>query len=411
VEDRTIRFKTERRSSQWRLLAMMFFITIIALVIGLPAATSLASNPIGRTFYVRAMGDDGASGTLPEQAWKTLERVNDATFSPGDRIYFEGRATFKGTLRFRTGQEGLPNAPITVGSFGRGRAILSPDEGPGIVVHNAAGYVIQDLNIRGTGRTANHADGINFLNDLAGNDKLAFVRIRNVDISGFGEAGIKIVGTGTSGYRDVRITNSVVRDNGRAGIFVHGAFEQQGIGSGYSHADVRIFRVAAFRNSGIPGEKNHSGDGIVLGNVDGGRIEGSVAHNNGWLCDASTGPVGIWTYESRRVLIQRNVSFHNRTAGRMDGGGFGLDGGVTDSVLQFNISYGNDGAGYGLFNYDGADLPWGNNVVRYNASYSDGRKNDYGAITFYSGGPPFGLVTIFGNRIFLRGTRGKAIRF
>jgi hypothetical protein len=81
--------------------------------------------------------------------------------------------------------------------------------------------------------------------------------------------------------------------------------------------------------------------------------------------------------------------------------------------LQFNISYGNDGAGYGLFNYDGAPLPWGNNVVRYNVSRGDGRKNGYGAITFYSDGPPFGSVTIFGNRIFLRGAddRGKAIRF
>jgi hypothetical protein len=285
-------------------------------------------------------------------------------------------------------------------------------------VHNAAGYVIQDLNIRGAGRTANHADGITFLNDLAGDNKLEFIRIHHLDISGFGEAGIKIVGTnGTSGYRDVRITNSVVRDNGRAGIFVRGAdpkFDHdQRIGSGYAHANVRIFRVAAFRNSGISGGESHSGNGIVLGNVDGGRIERSVAHDNGWLCDTATGPVGIWTYESRRVLIQRNVSFHNRTAGRRDGGGFGLDGGVTDSALQFNISYGNDGAGYGLFNYDGSGLPWGNNVVRYNASYSDGRKNDYGAITFYSDGPPFGLVTIFGNRIFLRGTdgRGKAIRF
>ena len=97
----------------------------------------------------------------------------------------------------------------------------------------------------------------------------------------------------------------------------------------------------------------------------------------------------------------------------MDGGGFDLDGGVTDSTLQFNKSYGNDGAGYGLYNYDRAGLPWGNNVVRYNASYGDGRKNNYGAITFYSNGPPFGLVTIFGNRIFLRRTddRGKAIRF
>src|SRR5262249_20494014 len=99
-EDRTIRFRPKRRTPRWPLLAMMFFIAVVALVIGLPAASSLASSPTGRTFYVSPMGDDGASGTLPRQAWKTLARVNAATFSPGDRIYFEGPATFKGTLRF-----------------------------------------------------------------------------------------------------------------------------------------------------------------------------------------------------------------------------------------------------------------------------------------------------------------------
>ena len=53
---------------------------------------------------------------------------------------------------------------------------------------------------------------------------------------------------------------------------------------------------------------------------------------------------------------------------------------MTNSVMQYNYSHDNDGAGYGL--YQGStSAPWSNNVVRYNISQNDGRKNGYGAIT------------------------------
>ena len=42
--------------------------------------------------------------------------------------------------------------------------------------------------------------------------------------------------------------------------------------------------------------------------------------------------MGIWASESNRVVIQMCRSTGNRTGGRHDGGGFGLDGGVTNSV-------------------------------------------------------------------------------
>ncbi|MGC3974336.1 MAG: hypothetical protein QM771_08160 [Nitrospira sp.] len=72
----------------------------------------------------------------------------------------------------------------------------------------------------------------------------------------------------------------------------------------------------------------HSGSGIILGNVDSGVIEWSKAYENGRLGNAG---VGIWTYDSTKVAIQHNESFANHTSGDADGGGFDLDGGVTDS--------------------------------------------------------------------------------
>ncbi len=86
------------------------------------------------------------------------------------------------------------------------------------------------------------------------------------------------------------------------------------------------------------------------------------------------GPVGIWAYESDRVIIQYCISYRNKTSkGAADGGGFDLDGGVTNSVVQYCLSYENEGAGYGLFQYAGASL-WNNNVLRYCVSVNDATK-------------------------------------
>ena len=64
----------------------------------------------------------------------------------------------------------------------------------------------------------------------------------------------------------------------------------------------------------------------------------------------------------------------------LDGGGFDLDGGVTNSVLQYNYSHDNDGAGYLVYSYPDAPYTCRNNTVRYNISQNDGRKHHFGAI-------------------------------
>jgi hypothetical protein len=82
------------------------------------------------------------------------------------------------------------------------------------------------------------------------------------------------------------------------------------------------------------------------------------------------------------MALQSNESHHNRTAGTKDGGGFDLDGGVTESIIQYNRSHDNDGAGYLLAQFPGA-RSFCRNVVRYNLSRDDGRKNSYAGIEFW----------------------------
>jgi hypothetical protein len=59
------------------------------------------------------------------------------------------------------------------------------------------------------------------------------------------------------------------------------------------------------------------------------------------------------------------------SANNADGGGFDLDGATINSVIQYNVSWGNNGYGYQLY-----DFFWGphlNNVVRYNVTIGDGK--------------------------------------
>jgi len=70
------------------------------------------------------------------------------------------------------------------------------------------------------------------------------------------------------------------------------------------------------------------------------------------------------------------LSYENKTSvGGQDGGGFDFDGGITNSVIQYCLSYDNQGSGIGLFQYNNAS-PWENNIIRYNISINDGNVSD-----------------------------------
>ena len=139
--------------------------------------------------------------------------------------------------------------------------------------------------------------------------------------------------------------------------------------------------------------------------MDGGIVERCVARNNGALCPCRAGgPVGIWATNANNVTIQFCESHHNRTSAQsLDGGGFDLDGGVTNSLLQYNYSHDNDGAGYLVYQYPNAPHTFRGNTVRYNISQDDGRKHHYGGI--FVGGDVRDCV-IYNNTVFVRPAPG-----
>ncbi|WP_233635712.1 T9SS type A sorting domain-containing protein [Hymenobacter setariae] len=90
-------------------------------------------------------------------------------------------------------------------------------------------------------------------------------------------------------------------------------------------------------------------------------------------------------------MIQYSEAHHNESGSQFDGGGFDLDGGCTNSVMQYNYSHDNSGPGFLLSQYYGAyamhDL-----IVRYNVSDNDARRNSQGALEVWSSGASGGIV-------------------
>jgi hypothetical protein len=79
------------------------------------------------------------------------------------------------------------------------------------------------------------------------------------------------------------------------------------------------------------------------------------------------------------VIFQYNESWGNRTSGGHDGDGFDFDADTSYSIMQYNYSHDNDGNGFQLNQWRNDSLSTGN-IVRYNISQNDGRRNNYAGL-------------------------------
>src|SRR5438132_2663227 len=87
-------------------------------------ALLLAPAAGAATYYVSNDGSDGASGTSPASAWRTVRHASRAVLRPGDSVLFKGGDTFTDSTLMPEAS-GEAGAPITFGSFGTGRATVS----------------------------------------------------------------------------------------------------------------------------------------------------------------------------------------------------------------------------------------------------------------------------------------------
>jgi hypothetical protein len=375
--------------------------TFIALL-AICCLLSLASH--GIKYYVSPTGNDANSGKSTTSPWKTIARVNAQSFY-GDTILFLGGSTFSGSLYFTNTDIGTSTKPVVIGSYGTGRAIINSGVSMGLLIYNAAGFVVKDLIFTGAGRLTNMRNGILIYLDIP-KKQLSYLSLNNLEVYGYRDAGIMIGSWDTvsavtdtltaSRFSNITISNCNVHDNGRSGIETYTK-------GNTVHKNVVVRYSKTYNNSGIATQTyGNSGSGILLANVDGARVEYCTSYNNGWLHNTPDGgPFGIWAHASMNVTFQFNESHHNKTGSNKDGGGFDFDGGCVNSTMQYNYSHDNYGAGYLLAQYNGAKT-MKTITIRYNISENDGRKGDQGSIHLWASGTSGGIQTvrIYNNTIF-----------
>lgn len=372
------------------------------------------------TYYVSPSGNDSHSGTSAQTAWRTIDKVNALDLNPGDKVLFQAGHDYHGNLLLTAEDAGTPKQPVVIASYGSGRARIKAGDGSGVTVRSAGGVVVENLIVMGDDYRTNVGSGIKIVNELPNNQKLEYIRVHNVEAAGFGRkkysapegyptpdgCGIFVGGNASnkskSGYKNVRITNCVTYKNEYFGIYTSGYWQNDP--NTYANSNVYVGYCKMYDNPGDPNYfENHSGSGILMEDVDGGVIEYCEAYNNGYKGGCKVGgPIGIWAAVANNVIIQFCESHHNR-AGKGDGGGFDFDGGSTNSILQYNYSHDNDGAGYLICSYKNAPHTFDNNIVRYNISVNDGQKNNYRGIVLVTDSPkddPIHNTQIYGNTIY-----------
>jgi hypothetical protein len=280
-----------------------------------------------------------------------------------------------------------------ISSYGGGDATIESGPRDALRFTNVAGVRISALQIVGAGAPCSHAShGILVFAEGAHRTLAEGVAVEGVDVHGYCE-GIAI-GTGDDGSRisGVSIAHSAAHGNRAAGVLT--------FDPALGHHDVRhvqIYDVRAYENVTV--------GGIALFGAEDGTIARSVAYENG---RGVGGSVGIWAFDANKITITENEAYRNRTTAR-DGDGFDLDGGVSNSVLEYNYSHENDGIGFLVC---GCVNPFENrnDVVRFNISQNDGssgRPSSRGqpsALYVFGAAPAKNIVAYHNTFFSVRGT-------
>lgn len=388
------------------------------------------AGPAGATqYFIAPSGDDGAAGTSPSAPWRTTARANALSLQRGDAVLFLGGVDHDaGTLVVTVADAGVgAGAPVLVSSYGGSpagqRARLHTDArvAAAVIVSESGGVEVSELDVFGAGTAQAKQAGILLyasVNDTAaaGAPRFAGVSVHDVSAQGY-QMGVFIYSPFCRGFSGVRISRVVAQNNLINGIASDGAYSS----ACFSHSDIVVEDSVAFNNSGDPSDASQwTGSGIVLSDVDGALIQRCEAgFNGGSNRHLGGGPCGIWAWGARNVTISHCVSHDNSngfplgTPNAQDGDGYDLDGGASDSVIEFSLSFNNAGPGFLVCDFEGSPRRTANNTVRFSVSIGDGRSVDEpaAAMNFYSPGVPLVNVSIVGNTFVVdgAGAGGKAV--
>jgi hypothetical protein len=327
-------------------------------------------------------GDDSFAGTSAEQPWRTLDRVNEHVFEPGNRILFHAGTRYTGQLKPQGSGAILDGEtrPIIIRQHGEGPRPRIDGEGKftdTLLLRNVEFWEVNDLEITNQGEEREPwRTGVRVVTDGFG--KMRHIKLRNLfvhDVNGDlrkSHEGCGIYfesrGRSQSHFDGLIIENCHVIRTDRNGIC-------QRNGSRARSLNV-VIRGNLLEDIG--------GDGIKLWGSNGGVIEHNIVRGGRMRCEDYA--AGIWPFDCDDTLIQFNEV--SGMQGTKDGQGFDSDYRCRRSVFQYNYSHDNEG-GFMLICSPGNSYNE-DTIIRYNISQNDG--NNTARVFHFGGGAKNTLV-------------------
>lgn len=368
---------------------MRFFLFFMCVIFFSCKEKQLYIKP-GVTYYVSFSGSDSNSGRSENEAWRTLEKVNSVTFSPGDSILFCADDIWIGQLSPKG--SGSKEHFIYIGSYGKGRKPyiagngISGILGGTLLLYNQNYWKIEGLNISNMPQNGQNdvRFGILVRWDDYGIGKGVIISncwihdVAGVKAGRFHGDGIMVIATGDSiqtNYEDILIEDCKIMNIDRTGICIwsqwHKRFNMDyGPANSNEHyhgssGAYKASRGVLIRNNYL---ENIAGDGILVSCTNGALIEKNrVFKANQRGLDPNA---GIWPHNSDSVIMQYNEVSHTGFSG--DGQGFDIDMLCFDCISQYNYSHDNTG-GFHLVCSQGSKGRSSRNIIRYNKSINDQR--------------------------------------
>ncbi|GLW09646.1 hypothetical protein Misp01_47750 [Microtetraspora sp. NBRC 13810] len=339
------------------------------------SASARPGSPTGRRYYVNSeSGDDSATGTAPDTAWRTLDQVNATVFQPGDSLLLRRGSAWHGVLRPQG--SGTAGDPIVVGAYGTGARPVINGGGAraGVFLRNVQGWEIRDLEVTnigeadGTTRTGvyvlleDYGVGAHYVVDDVHVHDVVGCDAMKPELDNSGGIVFKAAGSDVpTGFDGIQVSNSTVSGVDNVGIGTLSQWNRRDLYPAGSNTFVPMTNVRVFRNR----LSDLGGDGILLQN----GIDAVAEHNrvDGFGLRTNESRAGILAFNSDRPIVQ----FNEISGGVASPPSFALsvDAGNAHLVYQYNYSHDNDGP-FMLFcaltgsHADGA-------TVRYNVSEND----------------------------------------
>jgi len=371
----------------------------------------LVSGLEAQNYYVSPSGNDNNPGTSPASPWQTIARVNAFTYAEGSTISFAGGQAFTGCLVFNPANvpQSSASTPFTVNSYGAGAATISSNcsgtSAAAITGDSVNGFMIDGLRVVNGGTTIY---GV-LLENQTSNTPTQNLVVKNSEITGFAPVSgspnggeIWIVGyamnSNNGPLKNIQILNNTL----------HGATvassDGNGIG-GYGYGE-NITNVLVQGNTvynlGMPASA--TGAGILADGWSQATIQYNVIHDVGANVTSCGGPSGIETYSSNKITVKFNEIYNvqptpSRTKG-CDWDGIDLDGGTTNSTVEYNYTHHNGGAGLQAYDSNPTGTTWGPNTYRYNISENDDWTEAQGGLFAIIPSSPQNAIYIYGNTFF-----------